>query len=388
MKAFISSCMLLLHALVLLILTSCGRKTEQSSKAPPPLQSFKTLELTARNTTLYMSFPAVLRGKENVEIRPKVEGFVEEIYIDEGSVVKKGQPLFRISAPLYEQQMRNYAALVASAEADVNTAELQVTKTRPLVEKEIISSYELDFAVNALKARRAALLQARANLDNAKTNVGYTHIVSPVDGIAGELPYKTGSLVSSASPQPLTTISGNGSVYAYVSLNEKQLLNFSRTYAGATIPEKLMKLPPVELILSDGSEYGYKGKVETVNGLINTETGSASFRAIFPNPAGLIRSGGSAAVKVPRYVEDVLLVPQKSTFEVQGKKFLYLVDGAGKIHSNEIEVEALTCGQLYVVKKGLKKGDRIVLEGTDFLKDGMQIKPEHVTAEQTYAALQ
>jgi len=372
----------------MLIFNACGDpKPGGDAQAAAPAQTFKVLEISPRSATLYLTFPAVLQGKQNVEIRPKIDGFIEGIYIDEGSVVKKGQKLFKISAPVYEQQLINAAAMVTSAEADINSAELQVNKTRPLVDKGIISHYELEFAVNALKTKKAALSQARASLNNARTNVGYTHIVSPVNGIASAVPYKIGSLVNSTTPEPLTTISNNGNIYAYVSLNEKQLLNFTRTYPGNGMADKLKSLPPVSLILSDGTVYPQQGRVETVNGLINTETGSASFRAIFSNPAGTIRSGGSATIKVPQSLKNALLVPQKSTFEVQGKHFLYTVRADGSVKSNEIQIAQLTTGQLFVVTGGLLPGDRVVLEGMEYLKEGIKVKPEIVPSEKVYQEL-
>jgi membrane fusion protein (multidrug efflux system) len=370
-----------------MIMSSCGDKPAADQSKSQPLQEFPVMDLAPQSATLFLTFPAVLQGKQNIEIRPKIDGFVEEIFIDEGSSVKKGQKLFKISAPVYDQEVINASQAVTSAETDVNSAELQVNKTKPLVEKGIISHYELEFAENALKNKQAALTQAKASLANAKTNQGYTNIVSPVDGIAGTIPYKIGSLVSGTSPQPLTTISNNQNVYAYVSLNEKQLLTFARTYPGKTIAEKIKNLPPVSLTLSDGSTYTQPGRVETVNGLLNTETGSASFRAIFPNPVGLIRSGGSATLRVPQHVENVLLIPQKSTFELQGKRLLYVVGTDGSVKSIEIKVAELTTGQLYVVDAGLKAGDKIVVEGTENLKDGMKIKPKMMAAAIVYQNL-
>jgi len=369
-------------------LSSCSSKQPNEKVAQPnPVPSFPAVEINARATTLYLSFPAVLQGKQNIEIRPKVDGYIESIYIDEGSVVRKGQKLFKISAPSYDQELHNAAALITSAEAEVNTAQLQVNKTKPLVSKGIISSYELDFAENALKIKNAILAQARAGYVNAQTNVGYTHVNSPVDGIASAVPYKIGSLVSSNTPQPLTTISNNGYIYAYVSLNEKQLLSFSRNYPGKDVAQKLKNVPPVLLTLSDGSSYPLAGKVETVNGLINTQTGSASFRAIFPNPSGLIRSGGSATLKVPQYATNVILVPQKSTYEIQGKHFLYVVSSDNTVKSTEISIAETTTGQLYVVNHGLRVGDKIVVEGTENLKDGMKIKPDIIPTEKLYTEL-
>jgi len=379
---------LLLLCYILMACVSCSEKKQSAEKgAAPEPETYSVLTLPVKSATLYLTFPAVLEGKQDVEIRPKVDGFVEAIYIDEGSAVKKGQKLFKLSAPQYQEEVNNAQAQIITAESELNSAELQLNKTRPLVDKGIISHYELDFATNSLKGKKAAVAQAKSRLSNARTNVGYTNIVSPINGIVSAIPFKVGSLVSSSTAQPLTTISNNGDIYAYVSLNEKQLLSFSTTYPGKTINEKIRNLPPVLLTLSDGKAYPNPGKVETVNGLINTETGSASFRAIFPNTSGIIRSGGSASLRVPQHMENIILVPQKSTFELQGKHFLYTIDKNSVVKSTEIEIAQTTTGQFFVVKSGLKAGDRIVIEGSETLKDGVKIKPEEQSAEVVYQGI-
>lgn len=376
----------------LLLLSACGNSNNKGGGAPaaggpPPVQSFQVFKIVPQTATLNSDYPATLQGQQNIEIRPKIDGYIEQIYIDEGSVVKKGQVLFRISAPQYGQDVNNAAAAVSSAEADVSAAQLQVNKAKPLVEKDIISHYELDAAQLTLQARRAALKQAKANLANARTNLGYTTVTSPVNGVVGTIPYKLGSLINSSTTQPLTTVSNISTIYAYFSLNEKQLLDFSRHYEGRTLEAKLSKLPPVSLILSDGSNYPEKGKVETIAGLINTETGSASFRATFPNPVRLIRSGGSATVRIPQTVKDAILVPQKSTYELQGKHFVFVVDANGKVKNTEIEIMDLATGQYYVVTGGLKPNDVVVLEGTSNLQDATTIKPDMQADSKVYQDL-
>jgi len=372
-----------------LVSFSCGNKQSDDSanegvNAPPAAyQVFKVISQTA---TLKTAYPATLQGEQNIEIRPRIDGYIEQIYVDEGATVKKGQLLFRISAPQYQQNVNTATAAISSAEADVSTAELQVKKTKPLVEKDIISRYELEAAEYTLQARKAALAQAKANLANAKTNLGYTNVTIPVNGVVGTIPYKLGSLVSSTTAMPLTTVSNIGKVHAYFSLNEKQLLNFSREYKGNTLEAKLKQLPAVTLILSDGTEYPEKGYVETIAGLINTETGSASFRATFPNPVGLLRSGGSATIEIPVTVNDATLVPQRSTYELQGKRFVYLVNDSNKVTSTEIEVMATAAGQYFVVTSGLKAGDTVVYESTGSLQDST-IKPEVLPENKVYSNL-
>jgi membrane fusion protein (multidrug efflux system) len=373
---------------MLLLLFSCGNKGNQTNADPAmPTPTYKVITLQPRQVTLNTDYPASIQGLQNIEIRPKVDGFVEKIYVDEGSPVKKGQLLFKIKAPQYEQDVRTAEAGIKTAEADVNMAALQVNKVKPLVEKDIISHYELESAQYTLQSKQAALAQAKAALVNARVNLSYTTIVSPVAGVIGSLPYKLGSLVTSATADPLTTVYNTATVYAYFAMNEKQLLGFSRDSSNTTFRYKLNNIPKVTLILSDGTPYQYKGKIETVNGLINTTTGSANFRAAFINPKGLLRSGSSATVRIPDLIKSAIIVPQNVTYELQDKRFAYVVDDKNKIKNVAISVMDNTPGQFYIVTVGLKSGDRIIAEGANNLKDDTEIKPVEVNAASVYKGI-
>jgi len=371
-----------------MILASCGgnddaKKAAAAAAAGP--QAYPVFTVNAQTTELNSDYPATIEGIQNIDIRPKVDGFIQKILVDEGAVVKKGQLLFTIMAPQYEQEVRTARAAISSAEADVVAAQLQVNKTKPLVEKDIISKYDLDAAQLTLQSKKAALAQAKATLVNAQVNLGYTSITSPVDGIVGSIPFRNGSLVSSSSTEPLTTVSNTSKVYAYFSLNEKQLLDFSKTYKGNTLSQQMKNIPAVSLVLADGTVYAQNGKIESINSQINTNTGSASLRATFPNPIALLKSGGSASVRIPQKVENAILVPQKSTIDLQGKKFVYVLGDSSKIISTEIQIMDLAKDKFFVVTKGLKAGDKIVLEGFQSLKDGAKIKPEEKSADSVYA---
>ncbi len=371
-----------------MLLASCGNNDEQKKAAAAAAagpQAYPVFTVNAQTTELNSDYPATIEGIQNIDIRPKIDGFIQKILVDEGQVVKKGQLLFTIMAPQYEQEVRTARAAISSAEADVNAAQLQVNKTKPLVEKDIISKYDLDAAQLTLQSRKAALAQARATLVNAQVNLGYTSITSPVDGVVGSIPFRNGSLVSSSSTEPLTTVSNTSKVYAYFSLNEKQLLDFSKTYKGNTLAQQMKNIPAVSLVLADGNVYAQNGKIESINGQINTATGSASLRATFPNPISLLKSGASASVRIPQKVENAILVPQKSTIDLQGKKFVYVLGDSSKIISTEIQIMDLAKDKFYVVTKGLKAGDKIVLEGFQSLKDGAKIKPEEQSADSVYA---
>ena len=374
-------------ALLSLFISCSAGDDKKAPGAADQIQSYPVVALSAQSTTLETDYPATLEGIQNIDIRPKVDGFIERIYVDEGATVKKGQLLFTINAPQYEQLVRTASASISSAEADVNAAQLQVNKTRPLVEKDIISKYDLDAAQLTLQSRKAALAQARAELANARVNLGYTRITSPVDGVIGSIPFKTGSLVNGTSAQPLTTVSNISKVYAYFSMNEKQLLDFSRNYKGSNLAAQMKNIPAVSLVLSDGTIYAQNGKIESINGLINTNTGSASLRATFANPISLLRSGASASVRIPQYLDSVILIPQKSTIDLQGKKFVYVLDDKGTVKNVEVEIMEIAKGNFYVITKGLKAGDKVVLEGFQSLKDGAQIKPEVKSTDSVFAEL-
>ncbi|GIQ61070.1 hemolysin D [Flavobacterium collinsii] len=373
-----------------IIITSCGNKNDKAAQAggAPQVKEYKTLTLEPKSATLYTDYPASIQGQQNIEIRPRVEGYIDKIFVDEGAVVRAGQALFKISAPEYEQEVRTAAASIKSAQANLSAAKLAVNKVKPLVEKGIISKYDLESAQYTYESAMATLAQANASLVNAKTNLGYTTVTSPVDGVVGSIPFRLGSLVSSNTTDPMTTVSSIGNVYAYFAVNEKKLLNFTQnTDPGISLAAKIKKMPPVSLLLSDGTAYSEKGRIETVNGLINTETGSVTFRARFSNPKSIIRSGNSTTVRIPNEVNEAIIIPQSATFELQDKLFAVVVGKDGKTKNANITVLENTAGNYYVVKSGLQTGDQIVLEGVAALKDGTEIKAQNQNAETVYADL-
>ncbi len=357
-----------------IIFSSCNISPTQAIATEKP-QDYPVMTVRPESAMLHMDYPARLEGRQNIEIRPKVDGFIAKIYIEEGSVVRKGQLLFSIHAPQYEQEVTTATAAIKSAEAEMNLARMQVEKTVPLEKEGIISSYELKSAEYTLHAREAALAQAKASLANAKTNVGYTHITSPADGVVGLIPYKTGSLVSSASPQPLTTVSDIGEMVAYFSWNEKQYLDFTYSHKGAQLNERVKSIPPVQLILANKQEYAPKGRIESVGGIINTTTGSIPVRALFPNPGRLLRTGASGLIRIPTHLKEAILIPAKATFELQEKTFVYTVKKDGAVQSTEIQIQSITPDGRYVVSNGLTGGEQVVTEGLPSLKDGMRIRP-------------
>jgi len=366
---------------VLSILTACSKAEKKDDKKELPPQPYQYIVAKTGPAENLTQYPARLEGIQNVEIRPKIDGFVEKIFVDEGSQVNKGQLLFLIRNPQYEQSVLAAQATVNSARAQVATAQMQVTKTKPLVDKKIISAYELQAAELALKSAKAALAETQAQLSNAQVNQGYTKIFSPVSGVVGTLPFKAGSYISSATSQPLTTVSNVSKIFAYFSINEKQQLEFFKHSTGATIQEKIKNSPLVNLILSDGSQYDQKGKIESISGLVDPNTGSFSMRATFPNPNGLLRSGYSATIQFPNNLENVIIIPQTATYKMKGKVLVYLIGADNKVKSTEIKVESLPDGLTYAVTSGLKAGDKVIVEGIGLLKDDTQVVPKETTLQ-------
>ncbi|WP_353164464.1 efflux RND transporter periplasmic adaptor subunit [Empedobacter brevis] len=370
-----------LFALLLVVAYGCSPKEK---KQPEEAQSYSVLELVPQSVSIYTDYPATLQGEEVIEIRPRVEGYLEELYVDEGARVRKGQRLFRISSPLYEQELRSAQAGIKTAEANVMAADMNVRKTQPLVEKDIISKYELESAQYALETAKAALAQAKATQVNARANLGFTFITSPADGVIGTIPYKKGSLVSSTSAVPLTMLSVSKEVFAYFSLNEKQLLNLNRQAEGSAVPGNNTKFPPAQLVLADGTLYDELGTIQIASGLIDTETGAVPFRATFTNKNYLLQSGGSAAVRIPKKMDSLLLVPQTATYELQDKTLVYVMGSDNKVISTAITTTPTNDGKYFVVETGLKKGDKIVLNGINGLKDSLLIKPQMADPVKVY----
>ena len=369
-------------AIVFIFLSSCGGD-KKNTKAPGAPQTYSELTLEPRSATIYNDFPATIEGIEIVQLRPMVDGYLEKVYVPEGANVTKGQLLFKIQNPVYDEAVVTARAAVQSAQANVDAAKMNVEKVRPLVEKDIVSKYELESAQYSLEGMVAALDQANAALRNAQTNVGYTTLRSPITGVMGTIPYKIGDLISSTTSSALTSLARIDQVYAYFALSEKQLLNLSNRVPGSTLQDKLDHLPAVSLVLADGSQYPQKGKLETASGMITTGTGTVSLKAQFQNPTDLIRSGASAIVRIPRTIDTALLVPQAATYQLQDKTFVYEVIDSNRVISMPVTGTSSNDGKYLVVTQGLKRGDKILLNGLN-LRDSTIVIPRPVNADSLY----
>lgn len=359
------------------VLTACGGSQEM----PPASIDFAVQTVQTSVAHLNTSYPATIKGVQDTEIRPKVAGHITRVCVDEGDFVRKGQLLFVIDQTQYAAAAKQAQAAVDVMKANVATQKLTLENKRMLREKQIISQYDFDIAANQLKSLEAQLAQAEAALVNAKDQLSFCSVTSPADGVVGVIPYRVGSLVSSGTAQPLTTVSNIQEMYVYFSMTEKQLLGFTKEKGG--IEKAMEAMPELTLMIADGTEYNQKGRVTAISGVINQNTGSVQIRGTFTNPEQILRSGGTGSVLIPVHNPHAILVPQNATFDIQDKKFVYILNKDNTIAPREIKVLAQHDGNHFVVTDGLKAGERIVVEGVNQLKAGTKINP--ITPEQSEA---
>jgi len=369
---------------IIILLFGCNQ--QQPTPAAPPPPSAEVITISTASATTGHDYTASIEGKTDVEIRPQVEGFLDKVFVDEGAYVHAGQPLFKINDEPYREQLNSASASLQGAEAAITNAQLEIDKLTPLVQNKVVSDYQLKAAKAAQKIAAANAAQARANVGSAKIKLGYTIVKAPVSGFIGRLPKKRGSLVSPTDPEPLTNLSDVHEVYAYFSLGELDFTNFKSQNQGNTLNDKLKKLPAVSLVLPGDTIYPYKGKIDMVDGKFDKTTGAITLRAIFPNAQSLLRSGNTGKIRLQEQHNNAVVVPQTATVEVQDKIFVYIVGDSNKVSKQPLNIIGKS-GTDYIVKEGVKAGDRIVFSGLDHLTDGIIIHPEAVknNAELTMA---
>jgi len=317
------------------------------------------------------TYPAIINGIQDVEIRPKVSGFLTQINITEGQTVQAGQLLFVIDNESYQAQVRQAQAAVNTAQTAVNTAKLTFDNSKQLFESHVIGEYELQTSENTYKSAQAQLAQAQAALASAREALSYCYVKSPARGVVGTLPFKKGALVSASNV--LTRVSDVSQMEVFFSVTEKDMLNMAKGEGG--INSAVQNFPPVKLQLADGTMYAQEGRVAAISGVIDQATGSVQLKAHFPNPENLLKSGGSGTIIVPRSSEGAIVIPQTVVSEVQNKKFVYVLGDSNKVAYTEITVDPQDDGHNYIVKSGLNIGDRYVTNGITKLKDQMKIVP-------------
>lgn len=359
----------LLTAALAAVLVSCGG----NQKAGFGDNEYAVRTIEGQSANLQTTYPAVIKGVQDVEIRPKISGFITKLCVKEGQTVKAGQLLFVIDNVTYAAAVRQAKAAVNSAKAQLNTSKLTYDNSQKLFKSNVIGDYELQSAKNSYESAQAALAQAQANYVSAKQNLDFCYIKSPSAGVVGNLPYRVGALVSSTSQEPLTTVSNIKTMQVYFSMTEKDLLDMTRTAGG--LHAAISEYPAVQLQLADGTMYAHPGRVAAVSGVIDSSTGSVSIRADFPNPENLLKSGGSGSIVVPHESSNVIVVSQEAVAQVQDRYFVYVVGKDNKVKYTNVTVNPNNDGKNYIIESGLNVGDRIVVKGINSLKDGMQIKP-------------
>jgi membrane fusion protein, multidrug efflux system len=368
----------LLSIFVMLALVAGCTANSKDSKETPDARIYPVTSLITRDTALLHEYVADIQAVRNVEIRARVEGYLEKIYVDEGQEVKKGQPLFRLTSQEYETSLAKAKANLTSVIAEAKGADLEVKRIRMLVDKKVISETELELAKARQKAAHAKIEEARSAESNAKLKLSYTYIKSPFDGIIDRIPLKTGSLINEGSL--LTTVSDLRSVYSYFNVSEAEYLEYIKTRRQH--PDR--NTAEVQLILADGSVYKHPGKIETMEGEFDESTGSIAFRALFPNPSKLLKHGATGTVLLSNKVEDALLVPQKAVFEIQDKNYVFVVDTANKVAMKSFSPKA-RFSYFYIVDSGLAPKERIVYEGIQSLREGMHIQPQYIPMDSLMA---
>ncbi|PWJ59435.1 membrane fusion protein (multidrug efflux system) [Dyadobacter jejuensis] len=355
------------------LFSACTTQSENVSESQDTVLTIPVARLYPQQTQLHREYVGSIHAQKNVEIYARVKGYLEEVYVDEGKPVRKGQVLFRINNEEYSAELAKAKANQQSAMAQAKAAELEVNRVKVLVEKDIISKTELEVAQANFSAVKAKIEEANSAVTNASIQLAHTQVRAPFNGIVNRIPLKIGSLINEGTL--LTSISDNNNVFVYFNVSENEYLEYVKARRESDTNENL-----VDLELADGTYFPEKGKIETMEGQFDASTGSIAFRARFANPQGILKHGSTGTIRLTNSADEVLLVPQKAVFDIQDKSFVFLVDKDNRVKT-KIFVPKLRIGDYYIVKSGLETGDRIVYEGIQVLKEGMSIKPKLVSLD-------
>lgn len=353
-----------------LFIITISQSCKNNPKEEQETETFPTTTITQLDTFTTVDYVTEIHAIQNVEIRARVEGYLDKIHIDEGATVIKGQLLFSINNKEYLEELAKAKALFKSAIAEFDAAELEYKNVVQLADKKIVSSTELALAKNKLEAQKAKMEEAQAHQAYVEIKLSNSEIRAPFNGTINRIPHKIGSLISEGTL--LTSIADNESVYAYFDVSEKEYLTYARNLKSDSTNSKI-----VSLILADGTTHEYKGIIETMEGVIDGKTGNIAFRAKFPNPQRLIKHGSSGKVRLNKRFDNVCLVPQKSTFEIQDKLYVYVVNSENKTVMRSIDFQA-RLPHYFILKNGLSAGETIVLDGVQNIKENMVIQPQSI----------
>jgi membrane fusion protein (multidrug efflux system) len=361
------------YILLSVFFVGCATQSQDTSETEDSIRTIPVTELKTQQTKLHREYVGDIHAVKNVEIYARVKGYLEEVYVDEGKEVKKGQILFRINNAEYESHLAKAKAMLQSAIADAKGAELELKRVQLLVDKNVISKTEIEVAEAKLAAVNAKIEEARSEKASAALHLAQTQIRAPFDGIIDRIPYKTGSLINEGTL--LTTLSDTKNVFAYFNVSENEYLEYVKARG-----KDDNQAAVVELELADGSYFKHKGKIETMEGSFDEGTGSIAFRARFSNPEKLLKHGSTGTIRLTNAVDNALLIPQKAAFEIQDKNFVYVLQKDNKIKTRSFTPQS-RLGDYYVVKSGLEPGETIVFEGLQGLKEGATINPKTISLD-------
>lgn len=357
-------------------LQSCGNaeNNEQQQNEPVPAE---VITLQPTDAVLDQTFPASLEGKDNIQLRPQISGYIDKIYVDEGAFVKAGQPLFRINASVYREQKNTALASLAMAKSQLAAAQLELDKYKVLTENKVVADFQYQKAKTNYDNALAAVKQQQTLVASADVNLGFSEVRAPVSGYIGRIPNRLGALVGPNDTQPLTTLSQVSEIYAYFSLPENEILKINASRPGASLLEKLKSFRDISLLLADGTPYNHLGKIDMMDGQFDATTGSVMLRASFPNPESLLRTGNTGRIVLKTTEQNVFKIPLLATYEVQDKLFVGLLDSTGKMERVALK-DYVKSGDFYIVKSGFKPGDRIVAHELASIPENSVIKPRSV----------
>lgn len=345
----------------------CAEEEVEDEGIPLPV-----LTLTEEPAAISYKYLGSIEGVENVQIRPQVEGILEQIYVDEGQYVNKGDVLFKINNQPYVEDLKNALANVDLEKAKLRKAKTEIERLRPLIENEVISEVRMETTVADYEVAQSSLAKAEAEAANMRINMGFTTIKAPVDGLMGRIPKSIGNVVKKSDSEPLTVLSNVSEIYVYFSMSESDYLYFERMKKDSS--SRKMN-PDVKLVLADGSVYDKVGTIDANSGQINRSTGSITLRAHFENPDTLLRTGNTGKILMEQIYPNAILVPQSATTSIQDKRFIFVLNEDNTVRRQEIKIEGRTGNDFIVSGDVLKANDRIVTAGLDKLSEGVLVKP-------------
>jgi len=349
------------------MLISCQNNAGEQDNA---VKSFETMTVSKQDITFLQTYPAQVEGRQSVKIVPRVEGYLREIRVKEGQQVKRGQVLFVIEQSAYQSEVKAAAASMEMAKASLSKEQLSYDGKKALHARQVVSDHDFRTAASELKVAQAQLQQAQAQLDRARTNLSYTVLRSPSDGVVGSLPYRVGDYVGPTTQGGLTTVADAHEMYVYFSLTERDVMR--RIAEHGSLQKAVEAFPAVGLLTANGDTCSVKGRVESMSGVVDNTTGAVAARAVFANANGQLLSGGTGSLLVPNTFKQVIVIPQTATFEIQDKIYVYKVVN-GRASSAIITVLPTNDGKHYVVTGGLAAGDKIVAKGANYVKEGQEL---------------